>query len=102
MWRYARQASQLCLSDPLESGRRERPGLDEPAHPAEAAVRIGLVVVVPDRGEDPSVAEIPLLDLVVTAFGIGAEALQIRAEPFLHPREPRLTRIAIRIDPAEL
>jgi hypothetical protein len=45
-----------------------------------AAIGIRLVVEAADGGEDAAVAEVPLLDLVVVALDVRAEAAQVFAQ----------------------
>ena len=74
---------------------------DEAAQPAVAAVRVGLVVEAADRGEDAAVAEVPLLDLVVAALDVLAEAPQVLVQARLDRLEPGLLRVLVGVDPAQ-
>jgi len=78
----------------------EHAGIDEPAHPAEAAARIRVVVEAADRCEAPAAAEVPLLDLFVPIFDVGAEAVEIVAKPLLDRAQPCLLRVVAGVDTA--
>src|SRR5262249_57357826 len=81
------------LADAMESGGSECLGIDEPAHPAEAAQGVRLVVDAPQCGEDPGAEEVPLLDFVVVILEVAPEAVEIVAETLLDEVEPCLIRI---------
>jgi hypothetical protein len=49
------------------------------AHPAVAAERIRLVIDISDGGEGPAAADVSFLDLVVVAFDVGSEAVEVVA-----------------------
>ena len=74
----------------------------EPAQPAVAAERIRVVVEAADSGKDPAAAEIPFLDLVVGAFDVAAEAVEILVKTLLDPVEPCVGRVVAGVDAALL
>ena len=78
-----------------------RTGIHEAAQPAMAAVGLRLVVEAADRGEDAAVAEVPLLDLVVVALDVRAEAAQVLVQARLDGLEPGVLRVAAGVDAAE-
>ena len=63
---------------------------------------IGLVLLTSNRREHASVGVLPLLDLVVVALDVRAEALPVCVQPFLHRREPCLPRVVVGIHTAQL
>ena len=103
-WSEAGSCAKLDLRLPhaAEARGSEDAAVDQAAHPAVAAVRSRLVVRAADGREDPPVEEVPFLDLVVVALAVCPKALEVGAQPILHDAEPRLARIGVRPDAAEL
>ena len=98
----ARELGQLGAAHALEPGGDERAGVEQPAHPAVAAVGVRLVVDAPDRREDAAVEVVPLLDLVVAALDVGAEALEVARGAAPCTVEPGVAWILARVDAAQL
>jgi hypothetical protein len=67
-----------------------------------AAQRIGLVLEAPDGGEDAPVDVVPLLDLIVVPIDVRPELLEIRTQALLDRVPPRIARVDVRANPAEL
>jgi hypothetical protein len=61
------------------NGGSERNCVQEAAHPAVAAERIRLVIDISDGGEGPAAADVSFLDLVVVAFDVGSEPVEVVA-----------------------
>src|SRR3954466_11937035 len=97
-----RSEQQERLADAPECGGLEHAGIDEPGHPAEAAARIRVVVEAADRCEAPAAAKVPLLDLVVPIFDVGAEAVEIVAKALLDRAQPCLLQVVAGVDTALL
>src|SRR6266705_1654216 len=91
---------ELVLPDALEAGDAKRTAVRQPAQPAVPAVRVELVLVSSDRGEDAPAAKIPFLDLVVVSFDVVAEPIEVGAQALLNRLEPGVAWISVRADAA--
>src|SRR5262245_25725577 len=90
------------LADASESGCSEHIRVDEPAELPVAAERLRLVVGVSHRRKDPAAVHLPLLDLGAVFLDVRAEALEVGAEPVLDRLEPRVPRVGVGVDTAQL
>src|SRR5919106_3252146 len=93
---------QQRLPRAVEAGRLKHARVHEPAHPAVAVRWVRVVVEAADSGEDLAASKIPLLDLVVEAFGVCAEAVEVVAKAPLDGVEPSLLWIVAGVDTALL
>jgi hypothetical protein len=69
----------------VEAARLEHLRVGEPAQPAVAAQRIRVIVEVAEGGKRLCPVEVPLLDLVMGTFDVGAKAVEIFAKALDRP-----------------